>query len=129
MRTGTAAIIEQETLAAFIGEGHMARHVRRMRSVYAVRRDALLSALRRDFARWLEPIPNIAGLHLSAFADASVDVAALADLARRHDVGVSPLRSFYAGAAARQGLAFGYGAIDERGIIDACARLRRAWPA
>ena len=122
-------IIEQETLAAFIGEGHMARHVRRMRSVYAERRDALLSALRRDFARWLEPIPNIAGLHLSAFADASVDVAALADLARRHDVGVSPLRSFYAGAAARQGLAFGYGAIDERGIVDACARLRRAWPA
>ena len=122
-------VIEQETLAAFIGEGHMARHVRRMRSVYAARRDALLAGLDRDFARWLQPIPSIAGLHLSAFADASVDVPALVDLARRHDVGVSALRNFHAGARARQGLAFGYGGIDERSIVEACARLRRAWPA
>ncbi|HKE48362.1 MAG TPA: PLP-dependent aminotransferase family protein, partial [Rhodanobacteraceae bacterium] len=97
--------IEQETLAAFIAEGHMARHVRRMRTVYAGRRNALLASLKRDFARWLEPIPSIAGLHLSAYAGASVDVAALVDAARRNDVGVTSLRSFYTGAPARQGIA------------------------
>jgi GntR family transcriptional regulator/MocR family aminotransferase len=121
-------IIEQETLAAFIGEGHMARHVRRMRGVYAARREAVLAGL-RAFSRWLEPIPSVAGLHLSAYADDSVDVAALADLARQHDVGVTPIRSFYFGPPARQALAFGYGAIDERAIVEACARLARAWPA
>jgi GntR family transcriptional regulator / MocR family aminotransferase len=121
-------IIEQETLAAFIGEGHMVRHVRRMRGIYAARREALLKGL-GAFARWLEPIPSIAGLHLSAFADASVDVPALADLARTHGVGVSPIRNFYFGTPARQGLAFGYGTIDERSIVEACARLKRAWPA
>ena len=121
-------IIEQETLAAFIGEGHMARHVRRMRGIYAARREALLAGL-RAFSRWIEPIPSVAGLHLSAYANDSVDAAALADIARQNDVGVSPIRNFYFGTPARQGLAFGYGAIDERSIVEACARLARAWPA
>jgi GntR family transcriptional regulator/MocR family aminotransferase len=120
-------IIEQETLAAFIGEGHMARHVRRMRGIYTARRDALLAGL-RAFSRWLEPIPSVAGLHLSAYATDSVDVDALAEVARRHDVGVSPIRNFWFGPPARQGLAFGYGAIDERSIVEACTRLVRAWP-
>ena len=121
-------VIEQETLAAFIAEGHMARHVRRMRTVYAARRHALLANLARDFGRWLQPIPSIAGLHLSAYADASVDVAALVDLARRNEVGVLSLRPFHIGATSRQGLVFGYGAIDEAAIGEACARLKRAWP-
>jgi GntR family transcriptional regulator/MocR family aminotransferase len=123
-----SSVIEQETLAAFIAEGHLVRHVRRMRTIYAARREALLGALERDFSRWLEPIPSIAGLHLAAFAKAEVDVPALVDLARRHDVGVSLLRGFYAGGPARHGFAFGYGAIDERSIVEACSRLRRLWP-
>ena len=121
-------IIEQETLAAFIGEGHMVRHVRRMRGVYAARREALLAGL-RAFSRWLEPIPSVAGLHLSAYANDSVDIAALADIARQHGVGVAPIRTFYFGTPTRQGLSLGYGAIDERSIVEACTRLTRAWPA
>jgi GntR family transcriptional regulator/MocR family aminotransferase len=121
-------IIEQETLAAFIGEGHMARHVRRMRGIYAGRREALLGGL-RAFSRWLEPIPSVAGLHLSAYANDSVDIDALASIARQHEVGVSPIRGFYFGRPARQGLALGYGAIDERSIVEACARLARCWPS
>ena len=118
-------VIEQDTLATFIGEGHLARHVRRMRQVYAARRDALLGGLERDFGRWLEPIPSIAGLHLAAWARPSVDVQAIVEQARRHDLGISSLREYYSGVPARSGLAFGYGAIDERGIVDGLARLRR----
>ena len=121
-------VIEQDTLAAFIAEGHMARHVRRMRAVYAARRETLLKHLTDAFGEWLEPIPSIAGLHLSAFASPSADVPALMDLARRHDVGMFALRGLYVGAAARQGFAFGYGAIDERAIAEAFARLRKIWP-
>ena len=123
-----SGVIEQETLAAFIAEGHLVRHVRRMRTVYAARRAALLDALERDFGRWLTPVPNIAGLHLAALASPSVDVAALVERAREHDVGVSSLRGFHTGAATRRGFAFGYGAIDEAAIVEACARLARIWP-
>ena len=89
-------VIEQDTLAAFIGEGHLARHVRRMRGVYAARRDALLGALDRDFARWLEPVPNVAGLHLTAFLrpgiDAQTDRRTCARAVDRHFVAAAVLR-------------------------------------
>ena len=41
--------VEQAVLAEFIAEGHMARHVRRMRVLYMERQNALLEALHREF--------------------------------------------------------------------------------
>jgi len=120
-------VLGQETLAAFIDEGHLARHVRRMRGIYAKRREAVLEALDRDFGRWLEPVPNVAGLHLAAFARPGIDVPAIVGRAREHSIGLSALRPYYLGTA-RAGLAFGYGAIDEHDIVEGLARLRRAWP-
>ncbi len=122
------AVIEQDTLAAFISEGHMARHVRRMRQIYGARLQLLLACLRRDFNRWLEPIPSVAGLHLAAYAKSSVDTDAIAERARKLEVGVYPLRQYYLGGSARPGLVFGYGAIEERAIVEGLSRLRRAWP-
>jgi GntR family transcriptional regulator/MocR family aminotransferase len=122
------AVLEQDTLAMFIAEGHMARHVRRMRRIYAARLDVLLTCLRRDFSRWLEPIPSVAGLHMAALAKSSVDLDVIAKRARELDVGVYPLRPYYFGGPVKQGLVFGYGAIEERGIVEGLSRLRRLWP-
>src|SRR4029078_4760862 len=36
--------IDQAVLADFINEGHFARHIRRMRAIYAERQDVLISA-------------------------------------------------------------------------------------
>jgi GntR family transcriptional regulator/MocR family aminotransferase len=112
----------QDTLAAFIAEGHLARHIRKMRRVYDARRNLLLAILERDFSRWIEPIPASAGLHLSAFAAASIDVDAIVEQARQQGVGLRAFRN--PGRPARQGLVFGYGAIDERGIAAGLERLR-----
>jgi GntR family transcriptional regulator/MocR family aminotransferase len=115
---------EQETLAAFIAEGHLARHVRRMQSLYARRRSLLLQALQHDFQRWLQPLPSEAGLHLSATAAASIDPAIVAERARELGIGIYPLRNFQFGSAAHSGFAFGYGAIETAMIVDALERLR-----
>jgi len=122
------AVLEQATLAAFISEGHMARHVRRMRPIYATRLGVLLNCLRRDFSRWLEPIPSVAGLHVAAFAKSALDCEAIAAQAREFDVGVYPLGPYYFAGRAKQGLLFGYGAIEEREIVEGLSRLRRLWP-
>jgi len=119
--------IEQDALAAFIAEGHLLRHVRKMRKLYAARRELLLQILERDFARWLAPVPGAAGLHLTAIARGALDAEALAARAREHEVGVYPLRAYHAGRSARSGLAFGYGTIDLAGIEQGLARLRRAF--
>jgi GntR family transcriptional regulator/MocR family aminotransferase len=122
-------VLEQDTLAAFISQGHMARHVRRMRRIYGARRELLLARLRSDFAGMLDPIPSIAGLHVAAFATPQLDMERIAERARAIDVGVYPLRPYYASRRARQGLVFGYGAIEGRDIAEGLARLRRVFPA
>src|SRR5262249_30945711 len=83
-------VVDQETLAAFIGEGHMARHVRKMRPLYAARLELLESRLRKHFGRWLQPIPSVAGLHLAAFAKPSIDIDHFIAQARERDVGLYP---------------------------------------
>lgn len=40
---------EQAALADFIAEGHLERHIRRMRRIYGGRRDALVESLQRHF--------------------------------------------------------------------------------
>ena len=117
--------IGQETLAAFINEGHLARHVRRMRRLYGKRRELLLEGLRSELGRWLEPIPNEAGLHLTAFTRGSLDGQQLAVKAREREVGVVALDGFRFGKPGRSGLVFGYGGLDESGIVMGIARLRR----
>jgi len=124
---GHCALLSQETLAAFIADGHLARHVRRMREVYAARRRVLLDGLHKGFSEWLRPVPAAAGLHLTALAERSLDIEALVERARERDVGISSLRRFELGTGGKnpQGLAFGYGALDERGIAEGLARLRK----
>ena len=122
------AVLDQDTLAAFIGDGHMARHVRRMRHIYAHRLARLLDGLERHFARSLTPIPSAAGLHVTAFGRSHREIDIVVQRARNADVGVYPLRPYYVDGPARPGLLFGYGAIDDDGIDEGLDRLRRVWP-
>jgi GntR family transcriptional regulator/MocR family aminotransferase len=119
------AVLMQETLAAFISEGHLARHVRRMRAIYADRRSVLLDGLKAQFSSRLQPLPSSAGLHLTAMAsDESLDVDTLVRKARERDVGIHSLGRFYYGKPGPPGIVFGYGALDRREIPEALARLR-----
>jgi GntR family transcriptional regulator/MocR family aminotransferase len=122
-----SATLVQEALAAFITEGHLARHVRRMRRVYGARREILLRGLQEQFGRWLEPVPAVAGLHLAALTKVPLDVSALVESARQRDVGIHSVDRFQIGNSGAAGLVFGYGALDERGIVAGLARLRRVF--
>jgi GntR family transcriptional regulator/MocR family aminotransferase len=117
-------LLSQETLAAFISQGHLARHVRRMQSLYAGRRTLLQRHLATELQPWLRTIPSLAGLHLSAFARQPTDIDALVEQARRCGVGVQALHTYAADGRGPQGLMFGYGAIDEAAITKAVERLR-----
>ena len=45
----SSSLLDQMVVADFMTEGHFARHLKRMRRLYAARRDALVSALRTIF--------------------------------------------------------------------------------
>ncbi|MBI1403285.1 MAG: aminotransferase class I/II-fold pyridoxal phosphate-dependent enzyme [Porphyrobacter sp.] len=76
-------LIPQATLAAFISEGHLARHIRRMRRIYGSRRAALHEAIDRHLGPQLSVMPSSAGLHLSVAVapDLSLDRLACAGTA------------------------------------------------
>jgi GntR family transcriptional regulator/MocR family aminotransferase len=117
----------QHTLAAFISEGHLARHIRKMRSVYSQRRRRLLDGLQRDFVRWLDPIPSFAGLHVTALLRHSEDAEEVVKRARDQGVGVGSVGRYCVGRPDTQGLVFGYGAIGEQAIVAGLSQLRRVW--
>ena len=97
------AALAQDTLAAFIKEGHLARHVRRMRRIYGARRDLLLTGLREELGPWLEPMPAVAGLHVAAMGKGALGVAGsplmseLVDAVRQREVRVYSVDRFRVG--------------------------------
>lgn len=120
-------VLAQDTLAAFIAEGHLARHVRRMQAVYAQRRDTLLHGLQRQFGGLLEPLPSLAGLHLAAGVVAGAAVPAWVTRADGHPVRPATLRRFQSEDGGRAGLVFGFGVAEASAIGPALAQLRHAW--
>ncbi|MCK6449892.1 MAG: PLP-dependent aminotransferase family protein [Alphaproteobacteria bacterium] len=71
-----AALVEA-TVADFMREGHFARHIRRMRALYAERRLALARALDAVFAGRLKIGLGAGGMHLMARLDGDDDVTAV----------------------------------------------------
>ena len=116
-----APAVAQDTLAAFIIEGHLARHVRKMRKLYGERHEILQHSLRRFCGGQLKVVGIGAGLHLAGYLDASIRAAALIDRARTVGLALDPIQRFAAIDRRADGIVFGYGAI-ESGRIDEAIR-------
>jgi GntR family transcriptional regulator / MocR family aminotransferase len=110
----------QTGVSAFITEGHLARHVRKMRQIYARRRQLLYALVKRDFSDWLEPIPSLYGMHVAAWARDGVDLDAAVQALAGRSVKIHTLGRYHLRQSPRSGLVFGYGAVDlpaiERGL-------------
>jgi GntR family transcriptional regulator / MocR family aminotransferase len=120
-----APAITQEVLSAFITEGHLARHVRKMRRIYGERRQILEHALERFCSDRLGVIGVGAGLHLTAYLRNSIPAAALADKAREAGIALNTIRRFAMTKQKPDGLVFGYGAIESHQIDEGIRCLAR----
>lgn len=116
-------VLAQDTLAAFIAEGHLARHVRKMRRIYGERREALVRALDRQCGGAVMPLPGAAGLHLGALVDPAVDAEAWAARAAGQGIALNPLARYARSRPAPNGLTFGYGMIPRERIDQAIRSL------
>jgi GntR family transcriptional regulator/MocR family aminotransferase len=125
--TGTATL-EQLALADFITEGHLERHVRRMRTRLAARRSALIESLARELGARARLSGADAGLHVLLRLDelAMREVRALREACRAHGVGIYPAAPFYARPPRRAEVLLGYGALGEDAIREGVRRLRGA---
>ena len=121
-------LVDQAVLCDFIADGHFARHVRRMRSLYAERRAAIEAALQDEFGGALSVDCAAAGMHVMAsLAAGSIarDTAISAAAARR-GLQVHALSTYAMERLPRGGLVMGYGAYSPRELRAGVRGLRAA---
>jgi GntR family transcriptional regulator / MocR family aminotransferase len=117
--------LEQAALARFIADGHFARHVRRMRTLYARRQQTLIAALERDPipAIGIEPAP--AGLHLLGRLPRKVNDREISGELAKAGIDARPLSEFAIKRKLPPALILGYAGVNERAIRDGVRTLRR----
>jgi GntR family transcriptional regulator/MocR family aminotransferase len=115
-------LIEQAALADFISEGHLERHVRRMRRIYKRRRDVMLEALDRHFGERAVVRGDAAGLHMSVRFTGLRDLRAPAADAGVH-ISSSEIYYFTKPQRAAAEYILGFSSLSERAIRESIKRL------
>jgi GntR family transcriptional regulator/MocR family aminotransferase len=121
-----APVLEQMALADFIAEGHFARHLRRMRTLYAARAQALVAAASAELSGLLDVRPPTTGMHVVGWLPPGIDDRVAARRAAAHDVSAVPISAFAVEPQPRGGLLLGFAAVDEPAIRDGVRRLAAA---
>jgi GntR family transcriptional regulator / MocR family aminotransferase len=114
-------VLEQAALADFLREGHLERHIRRMRRLYGKRRQTLKDALARHFGDGAECLGDQAGMHvLTRFDDSGVAARAAANGVRLNGSGL-----YYLGKAPPNEFVLGFSVLSERLIREGVRRLAK----
>lgn len=138
------SILDQQALSDFIATGDMAKHIRRMRNLYATRRQALIQRLNEAFPNphiTTSPTPTTntvtilgdeSGLHIMAHLPLKQSDKHIIAAAKSHGVGIFSAQDQYwqtTPATEKQeafegAFIFGFGNISEPDIHEAMNRLQ-----
>lgn len=132
------SFLSQSALGEFIAEGHLSRHIRRMRLVYEKRRTVLMNSLREAFGDVgrVEFFGDAAGLHVMArlpLHSLGLSDQDFVNRAQNHGVDLFSVQRYYLPSndflpamEDKKGLfIFGFGGMDEDAIEGAIARLKK----
>lgn len=117
--------LSQAVLADFMQHGQLAPHIRRCRTEYARRREALLAAL-ASACPMLEPLAAPGGLHMAGLLPEGSDEAAVCATARARGLAVAPLGAYYFGPPRRTGLVMGFAGTPVARAAEAARGLAQA---
>ncbi len=116
--------IEQAVLADFISQGHLNRHLRRMRTVYTERQAVLVEAIEQKGLLKV-PVPE-AGMHVIGWTP--TENASSTALAKAQGVDLSPLSTYYmTPSMASNGFLLGYTALSPAEIRLGVLQMAKAW--
>jgi len=120
-------LLEQAVLRDFIESGHLERHIRRMRNLYAQRRQCLVEALARTLGERATVLGEAAGMHLMVRLQISCSHEELIARLATRGVGLSSATCYYLQPADRSGeFIFGYANLEERQIGEGVKQLALA---
>jgi GntR family transcriptional regulator/MocR family aminotransferase len=125
-------LLDQAVLCDFIVDGHFARHLRRMRGVYAERLSTLLQSARETLHGLLDISSVEAGLQTVGWLRGGISGQSAARAAAARNVDTIPLsvytrgRALLNGLQLGEGLQLGFAAVDARDIQRGVKELARA---
>ncbi|MGB3135238.1 MAG: PLP-dependent aminotransferase family protein [Nodosilinea sp.] len=115
--------LEQTVLADFIGEGHLERHIRRMRSLYDRRRQVLVAALTENLGDRVTILGENAGLHVMVRFHTHISDSDLIAKAAQIGVGLISASPYYLSSSPGHEFIFSYAELDEGAIAAGVQRL------
>lgn len=115
--------MEQVVLADFITEGHLRRHVRRMRTLYQERQAHFVEMARHELTGILEVHPPDAGTHLIGWLPMGLNDRSVAQAVAREGVETKPFSNYCLRRCRRGGLLLGYGAYAKREMLEGVQKL------
>jgi GntR family transcriptional regulator/MocR family aminotransferase len=118
--------MDQAVLCDFIAEGHLGRHLRRMRDLYASRLAALIDAARQYLAGLLDISPIRAGLYTCAFLRNGMTSRQAETVAADDGVETRALDRFILKRPDPKGLLLGFASFDVKTIRQGVVRLAAA---
>jgi GntR family transcriptional regulator/MocR family aminotransferase len=117
----------QSALADFMEQGHFARHLRKMRALYAVRRAYLTDALSQVFGDKLHVPVRAGGIHVLAYWKAGQTDASLAEAANARGLPIQALSAWHIRGQSEPGLMLGFAnLISPAQTLTLVKRLRQA---
>jgi GntR family transcriptional regulator / MocR family aminotransferase len=116
-------LLEQYVLTDFINEGHLERHIRRMRSLYDQRRQCLVAALAQHLPNTVTILGENAGIHVMVKFHTHLSDAELLQRVTQMQVGLMSAQPCYLNAQSSSEFIFGYAELSESQIEEGIRRL------
>jgi GntR family transcriptional regulator / MocR family aminotransferase len=116
-------VLEQQVLTDFIEEGHLERHIRKMRSHYDQCRQILVQALKMYFGERVTILGDKAGIHLMVKLHTDWSDEEIIQRAAQVGVGLFPAQPHYLKGNGKGAIILGYGELKTQQIQTGIRKL------
>lgn len=115
--------LEQTILAAFISEGHYARHVRRVRKACHERQQVMIKAIQWYLPEIIHAEPSDSGIHIVCWLSEEIQESYMIEQCRKVDLGAQPLSRYCQTQPTSQAILLGFAAHSPSEIVDGIKKL------
>jgi len=126
IRNSGVATLQQAVTAQFMTEGHFTRHLKRMRTIYAQRRNALAEALRDMFPDLLNISLQGGGMNIIAALPETIRDVELVERAAQKGIQLQALSTNSLISQGQNALIFGFTNVPENEADRLCIQLKEA---
>ncbi|USD67196.1 PLP-dependent aminotransferase family protein [Vibrio sp. SCSIO 43136] len=115
----------QAALAEFIQQGHLLRHIRKMRKLYEQKNQQMQSSIRKHLSSKVTIVSQFAGLHVTVVANHDINEQQLVLDADNLGIIIRPLSVYYNGKNKKKGIVLGYGNVALSEIDSKIAQIAK----